>query len=152
MFLRGMSSIPVAGLLCGIPLFAQDKDGFPDGFDAVQVAPDSHKVLFENAFVRVLQVQVAPGTKEPMHHHRWPSMFLSWDTGGHIGHQRIYHMDGSVHDTPSHETPVTPGMWRVKWMKPEPMHSVENLEAPESAATAPKKPPTIRVEFKYTAS
>jgi hypothetical protein len=49
---------------------AQDKTGFPEGFDAVGAAPQSHKVLFENAIVRVLQVQVAPGTKEPMHHHR----------------------------------------------------------------------------------
>jgi hypothetical protein len=46
-------------------LFEQDKSGFPDGYDAVQVAPNSHRVLFENAFVRVLEVTVPPGTKEP---------------------------------------------------------------------------------------
>jgi hypothetical protein len=40
-------------------LDAQDKTGFPEGFDAVQAAPQSHKVLFENAFVRELQVHVA---------------------------------------------------------------------------------------------
>jgi hypothetical protein len=56
-------------------LDAQDKTGFPQGFDAMEAAPQSHKVLFENAFVRVLQVQVAPGTKEPMHHNRWPLCF-----------------------------------------------------------------------------
>ena len=70
-------------------LNAQDKTGFPDGFDAVDAAPQSHKVLFENAIVRVLQVEVAPGTKEPMHHHRWPSIFVIWDTGGRTGHIRI---------------------------------------------------------------
>ena len=48
-------------------VFGQDKAGFPDGYDAVQVAPKSHRVLFENAFVRVLEVIVPPGTKEPMH-------------------------------------------------------------------------------------
>ncbi len=30
----------------------QDKTGFPDGYDAVQAAPNSHKVVFENEFVR----------------------------------------------------------------------------------------------------
>ncbi len=130
-------------------LIAQDKTGFPDGFDAIEAAPQSHKVLFENAIVRVLQVEVAPGTKEPMHHHRWPSLFLNWDSGGRTAHIRITHGDGSVHDVPSRETPATPGSWRVTWMKPEAMHSIENLETPESAATLAKRPPTIRVEFKY---
>jgi hypothetical protein len=128
---------------------AQNKPGFPDGFDAVEAAPESHKVLFENVSVRVLQVQVAPGVKEPMHHHRWPSIFLNWDAGGRTEHQRIYHADGSVHDIPSQERPLAPGSWRVKWLEPEPMHSVENLETPESAKLLPQRPPTVRVEFKF---
>ena len=149
LFLAGISSIPIFGLMRGsLRLNAQDKTGFPGGFDAVEAAPQSHKVLFENAIVRVLQVEVAPGTKEPMHHHRWPSIFVIWDTGGRTGHIRIYYADGSVHDVPSRETPVSRGSWRVTWLKPEPMHSIENVETPESAATLPKKPPTVRVEFK----
>ncbi len=130
-------------------LSAQSKPGFPEGFDAVQAAPESHKVLFENAFVRVLQVRVAPGAKEPMHHHQWPSIFLNWDAGGRTGHQRIYHADGSVHDIPSQERPLAPGVWRVQWMEPEPMHSIENLETSESAKSLPQRPPTVRVEFKF---
>src|SRR5579871_6724009 len=48
---------------------APDKQsGFPAGYDAVEKAPQSHKLLFENRFIRVLQVQVAPGMKEPTHH------------------------------------------------------------------------------------
>jgi len=63
-------------------LYGQDKSNFPDGYDALQAAPDSHKVIFENAFVRVLEVTVPPaGSTIPMHHHRWPSFFLDWDTG-----------------------------------------------------------------------
>lgn len=130
-------------------LSAQSKPGFPDGFDAVEAAPQSHKVLFENGSVRVLQVQVAPGVKEPMHHHRWPSIFLNWDVGGRTAHQRIYHAEGNVHDIPSQERPLAPGSWRVKWMEPEPMHSVENLETPESAKSLPQRPPTVRLEFKF---
>lgn len=37
-------------------LYGQDKSEFPDGYDAMQVAPNSHRVVFENALVRVLEV------------------------------------------------------------------------------------------------
>ena len=37
--------------------------------DAVAVAPDVYKVLFENDRVRVLEVRAAPGTGSPMHSH-----------------------------------------------------------------------------------
>ena len=84
--LAGISTL-IGGSL-GLP--AQNKPGFPDGFDAVEAAPESHKVLFENAFVRVLEVQVAPGVKEPMHHHRWRSIFLNWDVGGRTAHQLLF--------------------------------------------------------------
>lgn len=127
----------------------QNPPGFPDGYDAVQAAPNSHHVLCENAFVRVLEVTVPPATKEPMHHHRWPSLFLTWDAGGRTAHQRYYRADGSVHDMPSKERPVTEGAWRVTWMEPEPMHSIENAETPGSALTLPKRPPTVRVELKF---
>ena len=36
----------------------QSKD---DALDPVRVAPDTHKVAFENAFVRILQVSVPAG-------------------------------------------------------------------------------------------
>jgi quercetin dioxygenase-like cupin family protein len=41
----------------------------PDALDPVKVAPDSHKVAFENMFVRVLEVRVRPGSIEPRHRH-----------------------------------------------------------------------------------
>src|ERR1039458_3986673 len=68
-----------AGHYC---VYGQTKSDFPDGFDAVQAAPKSHKVVFLNAFVRVLEVSVSPGTTVPMHHHRWPSLLLIWDIPG----------------------------------------------------------------------
>jgi len=37
--------------------------------DVVQVGGDSHKVLFENAQVRMLAVHIKPGQKVPMHSH-----------------------------------------------------------------------------------
>jgi hypothetical protein len=44
--------------------------------DAVVAAPKHHKVLFENERLRVLEVTLAPHDEEPVHHHRWPSVFV----------------------------------------------------------------------------
>jgi hypothetical protein len=130
-------------------LYGQDRPDFPDGYDAVQAAPNSHKVIFENAFVRVLEVTVPQPSKTiPMHHHRWPSFFLDWDTGGGTPHIRYHRPDGSVRDIPGAEEPVHPGAWSVQWMKPEPMHAIEVVELPKSAAALPESPPSLRIEIK----
>ena len=44
----------------------QSKD---DPLDAIRAAPDTHKLAFENAFVRVLDVRVPPGSIEKRHRH-----------------------------------------------------------------------------------
>lgn len=129
-------------------LHAQDKSGFPDGYDAVQAAPNSHKVVFENTFVRVLEVTVPPaGGTVPMHHHRWPSLVLDWDTGGVSPHIHYHRPDGSVRDIPSRQVPVHPGVWEVHWAEPEPMHSIEVIDNPPNAANA-DAPRELRVEIK----
>jgi len=143
---------PLAAVLLGLGVLgsgvlAQDKSAFPDGYDAVQAAPLSHKVIFENALVRVLQVSVpAPGTTEPMHHHRWPGFFLEWDTGGRTPHVRYHRGDGSVQDQPSRDAPAHPGRWSVQWMKPEPLHAVEGVESYPREG----QPPLLRIEIKVS--
>jgi hypothetical protein len=130
-------------------LYGQDKSDFPYGYDAVQAAPNTHKVIFENALVRVLEVTVpAPGTTIPMHHHRSPSFFLSWDTGGATPHIRYHRPDGSVRDIPSRDQPVHPGSWSVQWMKPEPMHAIEVVDKPKSMSALPNAPTDLRIEIK----
>jgi hypothetical protein len=149
-FFKKIGSVLAVFLATPRLLGAQDKSGFPDGYDAVQAAPNSHKVIFENALVRVLEVIVPqPGTTEPMHHHRWPSFFLDWDTGGKTPHVRYHAGDGSIRDEPSREEPIHPGVWRVQWMKPEPMHSIEVVENPRNAGSS-RNPPLLRVEIKCT--
>lgn len=129
-------------------LYAQDKSDFPDGYDAMQSAPNSHEVIFENAFVRVLEVTIPPaGTTIPMHHHRWPSFFLDWDAGGATPHIRYHRPNGSVRDNPSKEAPAHPGKWSVQWMNPEPMHAIEVVEMPKSS-TLTEGPPSLRIEIK----
>jgi quercetin dioxygenase-like cupin family protein len=55
--------------------------GADDPLDPVRVAPDTHKVAFENAFVRVLEVHVPPGKTEPRHRHPHglSVYFTDWD-------------------------------------------------------------------------
>ena len=144
---RWALGITMAVSLCVAFRFATQKAkaDFPDGYDAVQTASDTHKVVFENALVRVLEVSIPPaGTTIPMHHHRWPSFFLSWDTGGKTPHIRYRTADGSVIDQPSRDLPVHEGSWAVRWMKPEPMHSIEVVEGPSST----QGPSDLRIEVK----
>jgi hypothetical protein len=123
----------------------QDASDFPDGYDAVTAAPGSHKVIFENALVRVLEVTMPqPGKTEPMHHHHWPGFFLDWDTGGKSPHIRYHQPGNMVRDVPSTASAVHPGHWSVHWMKPEPMHAIETVENYYS----PNDPPAVRVEIK----
>jgi quercetin dioxygenase-like cupin family protein len=52
-----------------------------DALDPVRVAPDTHKVAFENTFVRVLDVRVPSGKIEPRHRHPHglSVYFTDWD-------------------------------------------------------------------------
>jgi len=142
--LLATSALLVGLFILHFTIYGQDKSGFPDGFDAVQAAPKSHKVIFENAFVRVLEVSVLPNTTVPMHHHRWPSFFITWDTGGKTSHLRFHKPDGSVQDQPSVTTPVHPGVWKIRWSEPEPMRSMEIVENNENTSG----PTLLRIEIK----
>jgi hypothetical protein len=143
------ASITGLTLLCSWHLraWAGDAAGFPDGFDAVQAAPASHKVIFENNWVRVLEVTVPPnGQSEPMHHHRWPSFFLDWDTGGKSPHIRYHRPGGIVHEQPSTNAPTHPGHWSIHWMQPEPLHAIETVDY----QPVPGEPPSLRIEIKVS--
>ena len=41
----------------------------PEELDPLKVAADSHKLVYENQFVRVLETHVPPGKTEPWHQH-----------------------------------------------------------------------------------
>jgi hypothetical protein len=108
----------VGATIWGVLGAATDQGGFPDGYDAVIAAPQSHRVIFENSLVRVLEVTVPPaGISEPMHHHKWPGFFLDWDIGGKTNHLRYHRYNGSTRDIPSIDAPVQPGHWTVKWLE-----------------------------------
>ncbi len=51
-----------------------------DNLDALVAAPEHHKLLFENNFVRVLDTLILPGEITKVHTHRFPASLyiLSW--------------------------------------------------------------------------
>lgn len=59
-----------------VELEPSDPSTWDPDFDAVTAAPKHHKVLFENDKLRVLDVTLEPLDEEPLHHHRWPSVFV----------------------------------------------------------------------------
>jgi quercetin dioxygenase-like cupin family protein len=99
-----------------------DPATWPDTLDATVAAPQNHKVVLENERVRVLEVTVQPGEREPVHGHKWPSVMyvMAEDL------IRDYDRDGkllydSATDNARLKTPYT------VWMPPQAPHSVENL-------------------------
>ena len=95
---------------------------WPQTLDAVIAAPGSHRVLIDNKRVRVLEVVIEPGTREPEHTHHALSVMLI-DEPARI---RYYAGDELRFESPQ-ATESTPGV-RVHWMKPEGPHSVENID------------------------
>lgn len=96
---------------------------WPAAQDAIQAAPQNHRVIFENDKVRVLDVTVAPHTKEPIHAHCWPSVLYITDAGNYID----YGSDGKIlFDSRSIATP--PRLPMVIYKDPEAPHAVENLD------------------------
>ena len=105
---------------------------WPDRMDAVLAAPASHRVLVDNDRVRVLEVTIEPGAREPEHTHWAPSVMIIDEPAP------IRYYQGPELLFESQPLPG-PGV-RVRWMEPEGPHSVEN--------TGPHRYHAIRVELK----
>jgi hypothetical protein len=63
----------------GLARFARSQTA--DALDPLRVAPESHRLAFENQFVRVLDVHVPAGKTEPRHGHPHglSVYFTDWD-------------------------------------------------------------------------
>ena len=47
----------------------RSSSAIPQNLDPLKVAGDTHKLVFENQFVRVIETRVPPGKTEPLHQH-----------------------------------------------------------------------------------
>jgi quercetin dioxygenase-like cupin family protein len=72
-------AIALTVVATGVARFARSQT--PDPLDPIRVAADSHKLAFENRFVRVLDVHVPAGKTEPRHRHPHglSVYFTDWD-------------------------------------------------------------------------
>lgn len=95
---------------------------WPRELDALIRAPDSHRLLFENDRVRVLEVVIEPGAREPEHTHQWPSVMIV-DQPARI---RYYEHGIQTFESPASVTPQ-PGP-KATWMDAEGPHSVQNID------------------------
>jgi hypothetical protein len=96
---------------------------WPQNLDAVKAAPENHKVIFENEHVRVLEVVIAPHSKEPIHVHCWPGTLYIQQAGDAIDRDA----NGKVLFD-SRQLKMKPKAPFVEWTPPEAPHSVENLD------------------------
>lgn len=95
---------------------------WPETMDALLAAPASHRVLFENDQVRVLEVVIEPGTREPEHTHQAASVMIV-DERARI---RYYAAGELQFESPAHQGDRSEPL--VEWMAPEGPHSVENID------------------------
>lgn len=97
--------------------------------DAVAAAPYSHRVVFEDEHVRVLDIRLPPGAVEPIHIHALPSVIFG-ETGGSGGAKFVYTeyrmVDGKFEEVSRQEVTPTPG-YRTVWSPPEGPHSISNV-------------------------
>jgi hypothetical protein len=95
---------------------------WPRTMDALVAAPASHRVIMENSQVRVLDVVIEPGNREPEHTHEAASVMIVDEPA------RIRYYEGDALRFESPERLESPVGVRVRWMEPEGPHSVENID------------------------
>ncbi len=85
--------------------------------DAAVAASKTHKILFENDKVRVLEVTIEPGEKEPLHLHPYKSITIIKKPAT----IRYFDKDGNVISEVATEG--------VSWVEPVELHTTENISA-----------------------
>ena len=102
---------------------------WPDSLDGILAAPLSHQVVLENDRVRVLDVVIESGAKEPPHTHKLPGVFIV------IAPTRLRYFGAAGELVREYMAPTEP-----RWFGPEPLHAVENIDSTRYRA--------IRIELK----
>jgi hypothetical protein len=94
---------------------------WPAELEGTVAAPRSHRVLLETPAIRVLEIDIQAGAREPEHVHRPRSVMIV------DGPARIrYYQSGVL----TFESPpdIDRSAVRARWMDPEGPHSVENID------------------------
>ena len=94
-------------------------------YDAIAAAPDHHRVVFENEKVRVLEVTIKPGEKEPFHFH--PPSVMTVITGAKLRITEAKLNDGKLVTGKTIEVGKDNFQPPPLWMPPQGLRSVENI-------------------------
>ena len=91
-----------------------------DELDGVTIAPDIHKVVFENDEVRVLEITIPAGTTTPLHTHLVPT--VTYRISGSDFVRRDEH-GNTMFDSRADPHAAAP---RVSFSRSTPRHTIEN--------------------------
>jgi hypothetical protein len=99
---------------------------WPDSLDALAAAPESHRLLFENDVVRVLETRIAPGETTQLHTHRWPGVLYVLSFGHFVRRDgaRTVLVD-------SRAAGALPKPGAALWSAALPPHTLENIDTTE---------------------
>lgn len=84
--------------------------------DAVEASPETTKKLFENEDIRVLEISIKPGEKEPLHIHKWKGIMIITSPAK----LRYYDDKGNVELEATRDS--------TEWREIEKPHAVENID------------------------
>jgi hypothetical protein len=99
---------------------------WPDSLDALVAAPESHRLIFENDVVRVLETRIAPGATTPVHTHRWPGVLYVLSFGHFVRRDD----EGTVL-VDSRDSGALPQPGAALWSAALPRHTLENVDTTE---------------------
>jgi hypothetical protein len=99
---------------------------WPEELDALRAAPQHHRLLLENEFVRVLDTRIPPGEMTRVHAHRFPASLYVMSWSDFIR----YDQEGKVM-LDSRNLSKTPSPSTVLWSDPLPPHAVRNVGSKE---------------------
>ena len=90
-----------------------------DEMDSMYADPDHHRIIFENEWVRILELILLPGEKESLHTHKCPGVMVIDQTSA----MRYYGED----NVPLFDVPMPLGNQKqIMWREPQGLHALEN--------------------------
>ena len=97
----------------------ENTESWSEELDALKASPEHHRLLFENEFVRVLDVLIRPGETTNIHTHKWPATVYSLSWSDFIR----YDTEGNILLSSKNLSNPSSIAW---WTEPIPPHSLKN--------------------------